>query len=82
MRHILNSLIDRIVVHEKEILPDGGKSQRVDIYYKFIGYMPLGEILMGANSINGIPMEEILVPWEQESVMGGETVDSVVLWMR
>jgi len=27
---------------------DGGKSQRVDIHYKFIGYFPLGEILAGA----------------------------------
>jgi DNA repair exonuclease SbcCD ATPase subunit len=76
--HILNSLIDRIVVHEKETLADGGKSQRVDIHYKFIGYMPLGEILMGANSINGIAVEEILVPWEQGSTRGGEMASPVV----
>ena len=37
--HILNELIDRIVVHEKELGPDGIKHQRVDIHYKFIGYV-------------------------------------------
>ena len=35
--YILNELIEKIVVHEKEIGPDGIKTQRVDIYYKFIG---------------------------------------------
>ena len=33
---ILNELIDRIVIHEKEII-NGEKFQRVDIYYKFVG---------------------------------------------
>jgi hypothetical protein len=33
---ILNELIERIVVHEKEII-NGEKFQRVDIYYKFVG---------------------------------------------
>ncbi|MEA5085216.1 MAG: recombinase family protein [Lachnospiraceae bacterium] len=41
---ILNELIDRIVVHEKTENSDGSKSQRVDIYYKFIGYISLGEM--------------------------------------
>lgn len=41
---ILNELIDRIVVHEKTTNEDGSKSQRVDIYYKFIGYISLGEM--------------------------------------
>ena len=41
---ILNELIDRIVVHEKTENADGSKSQRVDIYYKFIGYISLGEM--------------------------------------
>lgn len=36
---ILNELIEKIVVHEKTILPDGTKRQRVDIHYKFIGYI-------------------------------------------
>ena len=38
---ILNELIDRIIVYEKVTNPDGQKSQRVDIHYKFIGYMPI-----------------------------------------
>ncbi len=37
--YILNELIERIVVHEKTVDEDGGKSQRVDIYYKFVGYI-------------------------------------------
>ena len=37
--HILNELIERIVVYEKTVNPDGSKSQRVDIHYKFIGYI-------------------------------------------
>ncbi len=36
---ILNELIERIVVYEKTENPDGSKSQRVDIYYKFVGYV-------------------------------------------
>ena len=35
--YVLNELIERIVVHEKAIGPDGVKTQQVDIYYKFIG---------------------------------------------
>lgn len=35
--HILNELIEKIVVHEKEIGEGGVKTQQVDIYYKFIG---------------------------------------------
>ena len=35
--HILNELIEKIVVHEKVVGPDGVKTQQVDIYYKFIG---------------------------------------------
>ena len=35
--YILNELIEKIVVHEKEIGADGVKTQQVDIYYKFIG---------------------------------------------
>ena len=34
---ILNELIEKIVVHEKEIGADGVRTQQVDIYYKFIG---------------------------------------------
>ena len=35
--YILNELIERIVVHEKAVGPDGIKTQQVDIYYKFVG---------------------------------------------
>ena len=38
---ILNELIDKIMVYEKTENPDGSRSQRVDIYYKFIGFIPL-----------------------------------------
>ena len=34
---ILNELIEKIVVHEKEKAEDGTVTQQVDIYYKFIG---------------------------------------------
>ena len=37
--YILNELIERIVMHEKTVNEDGSKSQRVDIYYKFVGYI-------------------------------------------
>ncbi len=33
---ILNELIEKIVVHEKEII-NGKKYQTVEIYYKFVG---------------------------------------------
>ena len=35
--HILNELIEKIVVHEKVMAEDGSKRQQVDIHYKFIG---------------------------------------------
>ena len=43
--HILNELIEKIVVHEKQIDEEGVKSQEVDIYYKFIGYINMRELL-------------------------------------
>lgn len=43
--HILNELIEKIVVHEKQVGEDGVKSQEVDIYYKFIGYINMREWL-------------------------------------
>ncbi len=45
--HILNELIEKIVVHEKRVEEDGIKSQEVDIYYKFIGYINVKEMLSG-----------------------------------
>lgn len=47
--HILNELIQKIVVYDKTDNPDGSKSQRVDIYYKFIGYVEMKEMF-------GLPM--------------------------
>lgn len=35
---ILNELIDKIVIHEKEII-NGEKYQMVEIYYKFVGFV-------------------------------------------
>lgn len=43
--HILNELIEKIVVHEKQVDEDGVKSQAVDIYYKFIGYVNMRKLL-------------------------------------
>ena len=47
--HILNELIQKIIVYDKTDNPDGSKSQRVDIYYKFIGYVEMKEMF-------GLPM--------------------------
>jgi len=43
--HILNELIEKIVVHEKKAGGGGVKSQEVDIYYKFIGYINMKDLL-------------------------------------
>jgi hypothetical protein len=34
---ILNALIDRILVHHKEIGADGRTYQQIEIYYRFVG---------------------------------------------
>ena len=39
--HILNELIEKIVVHEKKVEEDGSKSQMVEIHYKFVGCIDL-----------------------------------------
>ena len=39
---LLNELIDRIMVHEKEKDEDGNVTQRVDIHYRFIGFPLVG----------------------------------------
>lgn len=41
--YILNELIERIVVHEKTIGDDGKKTQKVEIYYKFVGVVEIEE---------------------------------------
>ncbi|EMS73159.1 DUF4368 domain-containing protein [Ruminiclostridium cellobioparum] len=51
--HILNELIQKIVVYEKTDNPDGSKSQRVDIHYKFIGYVEMKEMF-------GLPMVMVM----------------------
>ncbi|MDL2293432.1 recombinase family protein [Ruminococcaceae bacterium OttesenSCG-928-D13] len=64
---ILNALIDRIVVHEKVVDEDGVKSQRVDIYYKFIGYLPMADWITASDTINGLPITTLLEDLEQVS---------------
>jgi len=39
---ILNELIDKIVVHHKEVAEDGRVFQQVEIYYRFIGKLDSG----------------------------------------
>lgn len=43
--HILNELIEKIVVHEKRVEEDGSKSQMVEIHYKFVGCIDLSAML-------------------------------------
>ena len=43
--HILNELVEKIVVHEKKVEEDGSKSQMVEIHYKFVGCIDLGAML-------------------------------------
>lgn len=62
---MLNELIDRIVVHEKEVDPDGQKSQRVDIHYKFIGFVPVPmEALLAAP----IPKMQFIIELDEQDV--------------
>ena len=51
---LLNMLVDRIVVHEKEIV-DGKVFMRVDIYYRFIGAIggESGDAILAKNTIRG-----------------------------
>ena len=43
--HILNELIEKIVVHETKVEEDGSKSQMVEIHYKFVGCIDLSAML-------------------------------------
>ena len=43
--HILNELVEKIVVHEKKVEEDGSKSQMVEIHYKFVGCIDLSAML-------------------------------------
>ena len=58
---ILNELIEKIVVHEKEIDCNGKKVQRVDIHYRFVGYMPVPNILEGFGRVEAGSLQEL---WE------------------
>ena len=40
---ILNALIDRILVHHKEVGSDGREYQQIEIYYRFIGRLDTAE---------------------------------------
>ena len=43
--HILNELVETIVVHENKGEEDGSKSQMVEIHYKFVGCIDLSAML-------------------------------------
>jgi DNA invertase Pin-like site-specific DNA recombinase len=55
---ILNELIDKIVVHEKTVDENGEKSQQVDIYYRFIGYLPLAKMFEGVKETDAFPGQQ------------------------
>ena len=43
--HILNELVEKIVVHEKKVEEDGSKSQLGEIHYKLVGCIDLSAML-------------------------------------
>ena len=43
--HILNVLVEKIVVFEKVTDENGNKSQHIEICYKFIGYINMREMM-------------------------------------
>lgn len=61
---ILNELIEKIVVHEKDRNGDGIVTQQVDIYYKFIGYIDpaiiLGKALISAKGSDAAKLLTII----------------------
>jgi len=40
---VLNSLIDKILVHHKEVGSDGKEYQQIEIYYRFMGRLDAAE---------------------------------------
>jgi len=67
--HILNELIQKIVVYEKTDNPDGSKSQRVDIHYKFIGYVEMKEMFglpMVIPTAKDVEIDEVLIEEAKE----------------
>jgi len=67
---ILNELIEKIVVHEKEIDWNGNKVQRVDIHYRFVGYMPIPNILEGFGRVEVGSLQELWEATEQKLLTG------------
>ena len=63
---ILNELIEKIVVHEKEIDWNGNKVQRVDIHYRFVGYLPVPNILEGIGRVEVGSLQELWKATERE----------------
>ena len=55
---ILNELIEKIVVHEKEVDGHGNKIQRVDIHYRFVGFMPRFHTSDGYQCIRATDIQE------------------------
>ncbi|MFZ5641776.1 MAG: DUF4368 domain-containing protein [Bacillota bacterium] len=66
---ILNELIQKIVVYDKTDNPDGSKSQRVDIHYKFIGYVEMKEMFglpMVIPTAKDVEIDEVLIEKAKE----------------
>jgi len=63
---ILNELIEKIVVHEKEIDWNGKKVQQVDIHYRFVGYLPVPNILEGFGRVEAGSLQELWEATERE----------------
>ena len=71
--HILNELIQKIVVYEKTDNPDGSKSQRVDIHYKFIGYVEMKEMFglpMVMAMAKDVEIDDVLIAEAKELAKG------------
>jgi len=65
---ILNELIEKIVVHEKEIDWNGKKVQRVDIHYRFVGFLPMPNILEGFGRVEVGSLQELWEATEREVI--------------
>jgi DNA invertase Pin-like site-specific DNA recombinase len=57
---ILNELIEKIVVHEKQETEDGRKIQTVEIHYRFIGYVLPEMLFDGIGAVNGFPLDGLM----------------------
>ena len=53
--------------HEKTVNLDGSKSQRVDIHYKFIGYIDTAELLANNRIVVAATQEEIMEEPESQT---------------